>query len=77
MFKPNEAIMKDSKDIQPVTGFIRLPDVLKLIPVSRASWWNGVKAGRYPTGVKLGPRTTAWRREDIDALIDRLSRVNA
>ncbi len=54
----------------PDTGFIRLSAVLKFIPVSRSSWWNGIKTGRYPKPVKLGPRTTAWRVSDIRALID-------
>lgn len=40
-----------------------------LIPVSRSSWWSGIKLGRYPKSVKLGPRTTAWRVEDIRTLI--------
>ena len=31
---------------------------------------GGVKSGRYPLPVKLGPRITAWRVEDIRALID-------
>ncbi|HXD35423.1 MAG TPA: AlpA family phage regulatory protein, partial [Rhodanobacter sp.] len=34
------------------------------------TWWNGVRSGRFPKPVKLGPRTTAWRVEDIRALID-------
>lgn len=49
----------------PAEGFARLPQVLAAIPVSRSTWWNGVKSGRYPKPVKLGPRTTAWRVEDI------------
>lgn len=57
-------------DKPPVDGFLRLPQVLALYPISRASWWNGVKAGRYPAGVKLGPNTTAWRASDIRALIE-------
>jgi predicted DNA-binding transcriptional regulator AlpA len=40
-----------------------------LIPVSRSTWWAGVKSGRYPRPVKLGPRITAWRVEDIRRLI--------
>ena len=59
------------KELQQV-GFLRLPQVLKLIPVCRASWWAGCKSGRYPKPVKLGPRTTAWRAEDIVALVERL-----
>jgi len=53
------------------TGFLRLPDVLRLIPVSRSTWWAGVRTGRYPASVKLGPRITAWRAEDIDEFIRR------
>lgn len=55
----------------PETGFVRLPEILKVIPVCKSTWWAGVKSGRYPKGVKLGERITAWRVEDIRALIER------
>lgn len=55
----------------PHTGFIRLPAVLSVIPVSKSTWWAGVKSGRYPKPVKLGERITAWRVEDIRALIEQ------
>lgn len=47
------------------TGYIRLPEVLRLIPVSKSTWWAGVKSGHFPKPVKLAPRVTAWRIEDI------------
>ena len=56
----------------PLTGFVRLPGILAPngpIPVSKSTWWAGIKDGRYPKPVKLGPRITAWRVEDIRALI--------
>jgi len=53
----------------PDTGFLRLPEVLRLYPVSRSTWWAGVKTGRYPQPFKLGERATAWRAEDIRELI--------
>ncbi|MBW2647446.1 MAG: AlpA family phage regulatory protein [Deltaproteobacteria bacterium] len=53
----------------PETGFARLPQVLKVFPVSKATWWAGVRTGRYPKSVKLGPMMTAWRVEDIRALL--------
>lgn len=56
----------------PQTGFLRLPQVLSVIPVSRSTWWRGVKSGDYPQSVKLGPNTTVWKAEDIRALIDRI-----
>jgi prophage regulatory protein len=52
-------IVGDPKKIQP-----------PLIPISRSSWWMGVKLGRFPQPIKLGPRTTCWRAEDVYALID-------
>ena len=51
---------------------LRLPAVLAKVPVSGASWWKGVKEGRYPAAIKLGPRTTCWRESEIDALIRSL-----
>jgi prophage regulatory protein len=47
-----------------------LPQVLELIPVSKSTWWAGVKSGRFPAGIKLLPRVTVWREEDIRALIE-------
>lgn len=58
----------------PQTGFVRLPVILAHIPVSRSTWWAGVKSGKYPAPVKsLGANITAWRSEDIHALIARLA----
>jgi predicted DNA-binding transcriptional regulator AlpA len=57
----------------PETGFLRLPQVLSIIPVGKTSWWKGVKSGRFPKPVKLSERCTAWRAEDIHALIRTLS----
>jgi len=57
----------------PESGFLRLPQVLAVFPVSRSAWWAGVKTGKYPQGVKLSTRTTAWRAEDIRSLIQKLA----
>jgi len=57
----------------PETGFLRLISIVGPhgpIPVSKSTWWAGVKSGRYPKPVKLGPRITAWRVEDIRTLIE-------
>jgi prophage regulatory protein len=57
----------------PETGFLRLAQVLSVIPVGKTCWWEGVKTGRYPKPVKLSQRCTAWRAEDIRQLIASLS----
>jgi len=57
----------------PQTGLVRLSQILAPrgpIPVSKSTWWQGVKDGRFPTPQKLGPRTTVWKAEDIRALYE-------
>ncbi len=57
----------------PHTGHVRLSAILAPagpLPVSKSTWWLGVKEGRYPKPLKLGPRITVWRAEDIWRLID-------
>lgn len=45
------------------------PTFAGVVPVSASTWWEGVRTGRYPAPVKLGG-VTAWRVEDIRALIE-------
>ena len=57
----------------PETGFVRVSQILAPrgpIPVSKSTWWLGVKEGRFPPSQKLGPRTTVWKVEDIRALFE-------
>jgi len=51
-------------------GYMRLPEVLALFPVSKSTWWEGVRIQRYPRPVKIGPRITAWRKRDIHRLLE-------
>ena len=62
-----------SIEVLPETGFVRLSTVLRVIPVSRSSWWQGVKSGKYPAAIKISANTTAWKAEDIRDLIAQLS----
>jgi len=57
----------------PQSGFLRLTQVLNVIPIGKSSWWEGVKSGRFPKPIKLTPRCTAWRVDDIRDLIKSLS----
>lgn len=57
----------------PKTGLVRLSQILAPngpIPVSKSTWWAGVKTGRFPEPIKLGPSITAWRAQDIRALYE-------
>ena len=48
------------------------PPIKAIIPISKSSWWEGVKTGRYPKAIKLGANTTVWREDDVRRLIDNL-----
>ncbi|GHV49911.1 hypothetical protein FACS1894168_0340 [Deltaproteobacteria bacterium] len=55
-------------------GFLRLPQVLALVPVSKSTWWAGCKTGRFPRPVKLSAGITVWKTEDIAELVERLGK---
>jgi len=55
-------------------GFLRLNQVLELLPIGKSTFCAGIKSGRFPKPVKLGPRTSAWRREDILALLEEFGK---
>ena len=59
--------------ILPTTGFLRLSEVLKLIPLSKTTFWQYVNKGKFPKPIKLGVRASAWRVEDVRRLIEELS----
>jgi prophage regulatory protein len=65
---------KTTQTSLPETGFIRLPQVLRIFPVSKSTWWDGIAAGRYPQPVKLAKRCVAWRVGDIRNLIEKTER---
>ncbi|MDT4292184.1 AlpA family phage regulatory protein [Methylomonas sp. MO1] len=61
-----------------VLGYLRIWQIVgdrkrgiePLLPVGRSTFLAGVKSGKYPKPVKLGERTTAWKKADILALLD-------
>ena len=44
-----------------------------VLPMGRTSWYKGIKEGIYPAPVKLSERSVAWKSEDIEALLARIS----
>lgn len=61
LYRLNEIIGNRKKGIPPI------------VPVSRSSWYNGIKEGRYPRPIRLSSRSTAWLSTDIEELISRLT----
>jgi predicted DNA-binding transcriptional regulator AlpA len=71
----------DTSHKLPEIGYLRLkqiigdkkarPQIPAIVPVGKTNWWQGVKSGLYPKSLKLGPRITVWRVEDIMRLVSR------
>ena len=63
----------------PETGYLRQHQILgdkrrgipPIYPVSKSTWWAGIKDGRFPKPVKLSARCVAWRVEDIRTLVEQ------
>ena len=70
------------RNTQPSAAFLRIaqiignpdavPPIPPLIPIGRSTWWLWVRTGKAPASVKLGKKTTAWRADHVQALIDSL-----
>ena len=56
----------------PPTGFVGWEVLRQYVPVSRATWWRGVKDGRYPKPLKLSANRTVWSCEAIHAFFASL-----
>jgi hypothetical protein len=80
--QPTREFSRTTSACPPETGFLKLPQIIgnpkatppipPLIPVSRSTWLDGVKSGRYPPSVKIGSRAVAWKIKDILKLIDSI-----
>lgn len=65
-----------SKDELPAFGFIRLNQILAPrgpIPVSKSTWWAGIRSGRFPKAIKIGPRMAAWDVAVIRQLVTEIA----
>ncbi|MDT9546725.1 MAG: AlpA family transcriptional regulator [Chlorobium phaeovibrioides] len=62
------------------TRLLRIRDIIgdrargipAIIPVSKAGWYAGIRAGRYPKPIKLTEKTAVWSSIDIDALLEKI-----
>lgn len=61
---------------KPMTNhrLIRMKEVLEILPISKSTWWEGVRTGQFPKPRKLGDRISCWRLEDILRLVGDVER---
>jgi prophage regulatory protein len=51
---------------------IRLPEVLQMVSVGKTTWYSLVKDNKAPAPKKLGPRSVAWNKQEIENWINNL-----
>ncbi len=65
--------MSDNYSKLQLDGYMRLNQVLQVIPISKSAWYRGQQEGRYPAAISLGPRTSAYRISEIKQLLDEMA----
>jgi predicted DNA-binding transcriptional regulator AlpA len=74
--RSKKSLFEDARRNLPAEGYLRLWQIVgvkgcpAILPISKSSFWAGVREGRFPQPIKLGKRTTCWRVRDIRALIE-------
>jgi predicted DNA-binding transcriptional regulator AlpA len=65
----------------PKEGFVReaqlvtTGDKVGPLPFSKSTLWRMVAQGKFPKPIKLGPRLTAWRSEEVHEWINSQGNV--
>jgi predicted DNA-binding transcriptional regulator AlpA len=62
-----------SSSALPEVGFVRLPQILSVLPIGKSTWWAGVRSGRFPPPTKLGSRISVWEAQAIRGLLTSLA----
>lgn len=47
---------------------LKIGEVLKIIPVSKSTWWKWLREGKAPQPIRLGTRCTFWKYSDVIGL---------
>jgi|GEM_PF-6377141 len=51
----------------------RIPQVLEVTGFRKSKWWELVREGIAPQGIKLGARITVWRASEVQAFIEKVA----
>ena len=58
---------QSNSQIPPIT-LMRIPQILKVMPVSKSKFWLMVQKGEFPKPIKIG-RSSFWTIEQVQAFI--------
>jgi len=58
---------QSNNQIPPIT-LMRIPQILKVMPVSKSKFWLMVQKGEFPKPIKIG-RSSFWTIEQVQAYL--------
>jgi prophage regulatory protein len=58
---------QSNNQIPPIT-LMRIPQILKVMPVSKSKFWLMVQKGEFPKPIKIG-RSSFWTIEQVQVFI--------
>jgi prophage regulatory protein len=58
---------QSNNQIPPIT-LMRIPQILKMMPVSKSKFWLMVQKGEFPKPIKIG-RSSFWTLEQVQDFI--------
>lgn len=50
---------------------LKLNDVISMTRLSRSSIYSAIKSGAFPSSVRIGKRSTAWVRSEVEDYISQ------
>ena len=62
---------QSNTQIPPIT-LMRIPQILKVMPVSKSKFWLMVQKGEFPKPIKIG-RSSFWTIEQVQGFIGERS----
>ena len=66
--RTKEIIMHNTSLSDVTTTLVRLPQILKILPISKSKFWQLVKSGEFPKPIKIG-RSSFWTMEQVQIFI--------
>ncbi len=68
--------MNNQQNLVPPITLMRIPQILKVMPVSKSKFWLMVQKGEFPKPIKIG-RSSFWTIEQVQSFIkERVDQAN-
>jgi predicted DNA-binding transcriptional regulator AlpA len=65
--------LRDGEEIAMSAELLDKAEVLRLFggskPINASTLYRGIRGGRYPRPIKVGPQSSRWLRDEVEAVL--------